>query len=53
MLNRFRNRICFLAAIVCCVSNPVQSTSNADFSAEDFTTNAIFDLVNHRSGVIA
>ena len=53
MRNRFRNRICFLAALVFCLASAVQSESNPDFSIGDFKTNAVFELVNHQAGVIA
>ncbi len=47
MLMRFRNLIWAFAVVVGFVS-AAQSQSNSD----DFKTNAVFELVNHQSGVI-
>ena len=51
MLERFRNPIWAFAVVVWFVSAS-QSKSNSDFSFEDFKTKAVFELMNHQSGVI-
>ena len=51
MLERFRNPIWAFAVVIWFVS-AVQSRSNSDFSSEDFKTKAVFELMNHQSGVI-
>ena len=51
MRERFLNLVWVFAVVVWFVS-AAQLTSNSDFSLKDFKTNAVFELVNHQSGVI-
>ena len=51
MRERFVNLIWAFAVVVWFVG-AAQSMSSSDFSSKDFKTNAVFELVNHQSGVI-
>ena len=51
MRERVMNPIWAFAVVVWFVG-AAQSMSNSDFSSKDFKTNAVFELVNHQSGVI-